>query len=166
MTSINATDESASSAPLSFPPLCHPEWVCDSSLVVGRVQRGIPITFYSMKPLSTAQAALPFLASKKQTTRLSSRCLEDRQMPTSINMKPDNVFYQRLQPDFLAGFLAAFFLVDRLAGLRALFFALRAVFFLRVAMIPPSGMLGIIIGEKCQMYARDFGESSFAAKRV
>jgi len=83
-----------------------------------------------------------------------------------INMKPDNVFYQRLQPDFLAGFLAAFFLVDRLAGLRALFFALRAVFFLRVAMIPPSGMLGIIIGEKCQMYARDFGESFFAAKRV
>jgi hypothetical protein len=31
-------------------------------------------------------------------------------------------------------------LVDRLAGLRALFFALRAVFFLRAAaMIPPSG---------------------------
>src|SRR3990172_6142687 len=105
---------------LSVPPLCHPEWVCDCSLVVGRVQRGIPITFYSMKPLSTARAAFDFaLRSKKQTTRLSSRCLEDRQMPTSINMKPDNVFYQRLQPDFLAGFLAAFFLVDRLAGLRA-----------------------------------------------
>ena len=58
------------------------------------------------------------------------------------DVTPNDVVYQRLQPDFLgAGFLAAdFFFAVRLAGLRALFLALRAVFFLRAAaMIPPSG---------------------------
>jgi hypothetical protein len=117
------------------------------------------LTLFKFQPWRADYSPTFVKQTRNKTARPSSRCLEDRPLPTSNNMKPIDDFYQRLQPDFLAGFFAAAFLVDRLAGLRALFFALRTVFFLRVAMIPPSGMLGIIIGEKMEFNASDLEES-------
>jgi hypothetical protein len=142
----DAVNKSAASALLFTLPRCHPERVRESASDFGRDQRGIPRACSSREPLHVIRLTRVDANTKTNSeTRVSLPGGKAIRFTSTINYRCRS--YQRLQPDFLAaGFFLAAFLAARF-GLRALFFALRAVFFLRVAMIPPSGMLEIIIGQ-------------------